>query len=567
MEFLGRSMRAWSVGLGWAFVAGAAAAQETPPAAAAPAGPRYRSAAEVAEVLAELVRGAPEQLALLDFGPWREAGLTGLQIAAPGPVPAAERPTLLVIGALDGRSLAGVEAALATARALALESAALAPDVGIVCLPAAAPEALDRYLAQGRGDGGDARPVDDDRDGRADEDGPDDVDGDGVVLSMLIEDPLGAWVRSDDERFLVPAGPDDAPRFRLCAEGQDDDGDGRFNEDGPGGLVVDRNFPLQRPSGGADSKLGPLPLSSKAARALADFVLARRVYAVVLLQGNHGSLAAPGGVAETERWSAPDRALYEQCLRDFRAATARAQERPLALREARGADCGGQAQDWFAAVGGVLALEIAPWGPNVAEPARPGPRDARFPTAGVAAGRRPPAAADRAWLSWLDNVTGGSAFVGWHPATLAGGVRAWVGGWKPWTVENPPVEELPRALAGLDSFVAGLAAGAPRLDLEVRAERDGRIVKLRARVRNVGRLPTALAARSAVRNEAGLTLALELQPGQSLLAGREREEGPRLVGGELSAEREWVVLVPDGERLSVRASAPWCVPVHEELSP
>lgn len=528
--------------------------------------PGYHDSAAVRAALDALCVAKPERVRWVDGGGFGAAGLSGIEIAAAGPVPPAQRPTLLVVGGLDGKSLAGSEAALALAASLARGVDALPPGITVLCVPQGSPAALDRYLALGRGDGGDATPVDDDRDGKADEDGPDDVDGDGLVLQMVIEDPAGEWVRCDDERFLVRAEPGDSPRYRLACEGQDDDGDGRFNEDGPGGVVLDRNFPLERPAS-SDPRIGPLPLSQVPARALADLALARRTYAVVLLQGAHASLATPGGVENLERWCEPDRALYELCLRDFRTATNRPQERPLALRAARNEDRGGLALDWFAAVPGALALEVAPWGPTVAEPQRPGPRDARFPLGNGTNGRRPPSARDRAWTSWLDNVTGGSAFVGWHPATLTGGTRVWIGGWKPWTIENPPATELARALVGLDTFVGGLATGAPKLELEARAERDGQIVRVRARVRNSGRLPTALAAGSTVRPTPGLSLGIVLEPEQRLLAGREVENAARLMGGEASVEKEWVVFGPEGKRIVLRASAPWCLDATTELAP
>lgn len=528
-------------------------------------GSGYRAPAQVAEELTALIAAAPARARVPQFAPLAAAGLSAVELAAQGELEPNARPTLLVLGGLDGVSVAGSEAALACARALATDASPLGPDVSVVIVPCASPQALERYLALGRGDGGDATPIDRDRDGRSDEDGPDDVDGDGLVLSMLLEDPAGRWVLSDDERFLVEARAGDAPRLSLVPEGRDDDRDGAFNEDGPGGVVLERNFPLERPA--ADPLAGPLPLSQAASRALADFVLARRVFAVVLLQGSHGWLASPGGSESIERWAEPDRGLYELCVRELRSATGRPQPEVLALRAARHGAVGGLAQDWFAVVGGALSLELAPWGPCVAEPARGAALDARFRVAeGTGEGARPPLERDRRWTSYLDNVTGGSAFVAWTPHVVDG-ARVRIGGWKPWTIENPQAAELPRALAGIERFVLALAKGAPKLELEVSATRDGGIATLRARVRNAGRLPTSLAASSAVGAAASVTLEFLLDEGQQLLAGRESEVLPRLAGGEASAEREWVVLAPADQPLRLRASAPWCTSIEREVRP
>jgi len=525
--------------------------------------PRYRTCEELERSLDEAAALEGARIARLAHPALVAAGVSAFEIASAGPVERELRPTLLVLGGFDGISLAGSEAAVACARALGSPASPLGPDVSVVVIPCAARAALERYLAEQRGDGGDGTPVDSDRDGSADEDGPEDLDGDGLVLSMLVEDPAGAWVLSDDDRFLVPAGPLDAPRLALRPEGRDDDGDGRYNEDGPGGVVLERNFPLERPA--ADPTTGALPLSQPAARALADFVLERRVFAVLSLQGSHGFLAGPGGTAAIESWAAPDRALYELCVREFRTATGRAQPQALSRRAARLADEGGVAQDWFAVVGGALSLELAPWGPAVARNSRGPALDARFERE-PSQGARPPLERDARWRPYLDDVTGGSAFVPWTPHLL-GGTRVRIGGWKPWTIENPPPSELARALGGIERFALGLAQGAPRLELEVRAERDGRIVTLRARVRNVGRLPTSLAARSAVRAQVGVSLECVLEDGQQLLAGRELDALGTLAGGESSAEREWVVLVPEGSSLALRAAAPWCNPVRTEVRP
>ncbi|MBM3986716.1 MAG: hypothetical protein FJ294_02010 [Planctomycetes bacterium] len=525
--------------------------------------PRYRTCEELERSLDELAALEGTRVARLSHPLLAAAGVVAFEIASKGPVDRSGRPTLLVLGGFDGLSLSGAEAAVACARALGSPASPLLPDISVVVIPCAARAALTRYRTQQRGDGGDDTPVDTDRDGSVDEDGPDDLDGDGLILSMLVEDSAGGWVLSDDDRFLVPAGPLDAPRLALRPEGRDDDGDGRYNEDGPGGVALERNFPLERPA--ADPSTGTLPLSQPAARALADFVLERRVFAVLSLQGAHGALASPGGTAAIESWAVPDRALYELCVREFRTATGRAQSGALSRRAARLVDQGGVAQDWFAVVGGALSLELAPWGPGVVVTTPGLMLDARFERAAAPASR-PPLERDLRWRPYVDDVTGGAAFVPWTPHLL-GSARVRIGGWKPWTIENPPPSELARALAGIERFALALAQGAPRLEIEVRAERDGRIATLRARVRNAGRLPTSLAARSAVRSHGGVTLELALEDGQDLLAGRELDELAALAGGESSAEREWIVLAPEGSSLTLRAVAPWCNPSSVKVRP
>ena len=88
-------------------------------------------------------------------------------------------------------------------------------------------------------------PRDDDRDGQADEDGFDDLDGDGQITQMRRRNPNGKWRTSpEDPRLLVPVKEGEKGEFDLLGdEGIDNDGDGLINEDPPGGYDQNRNFP------------------------------------------------------------------------------------------------------------------------------------------------------------------------------------------------------------------------------------------------------------------------------------------------------------------------------------
>ena len=89
------------------------------------------------------------------------------------------------------------------------------------------------------------RPEDDDGDGLYDEDQTEDVDGDGELSMMYVEDAFGPLKLSADGRRFVPYTEEmgSVKRFRaLGAEGFDNDGDGRINEDDIGGPDPNRNF-------------------------------------------------------------------------------------------------------------------------------------------------------------------------------------------------------------------------------------------------------------------------------------------------------------------------------------
>lgn len=119
------------------------------------------------------------------------------------------------------------------------------------------------------------RPVDDDRDGRADEDGYDDLDGDGQVTLMRRKDPNGRYrISPADDRLLVPIKPGEQGAYELLGlEGIDNDGDGQVNEDAPGGYDMNRNWPADWQPDHIQFGAGDFPLCFPETRAVAEFIL------------------------------------------------------------------------------------------------------------------------------------------------------------------------------------------------------------------------------------------------------------------------------------------------------
>ena len=563
-------------------VAAPAAPAPATPSPAAPAyEPRYHALAEVEALVAAWIAAAnPEKLQVEPV----ELPRTGRGLAVPalafgsiGPSPLAERPTVLLIGGLDGLSLAGSEAVLAACSSLCAGSATLPRDVAFLAVPWGSPEALSETLAGRGGNGSDLTPLDDDGDADVDEDGPDDLDGDGKLLEMLIEDPSGAFARAADPRFLAPARPGDAPRYVLVREGRDDDKDGHFNEDPPGGVDFDRAFPVGWAPDRPLARGTLLPLEIPSCRALADLALSRRVVLVLLFQGNHGDLATPGSRVENPWPADADAPALAFAGGLFARATGRSSPAPSALRVARGGERPGAALDWFYAVPGALAFEVAPWGPAVEKPAvaSVGLTDALFENASHAGGAAqlapPVSAGDLAWGKWLDNTRGGIGFVDWHPVELGNGRQGLVGGWEPLSRSNPPEKSLASALSGLPEFVLAAANALPALELRLAdVRRDGEVCTVRARVANAGALTTGGATCGLSPGSSrgiGVSVEIDLPADARLLAGEPRVQLGEISGGGASPEVAWIVLAPAGSVMTLRASSPWTGTIAREVKP
>ena len=120
-------------------------------------------------------------------------------------------------------------------------------------------------------------PTDNDRDGQADEDDYDDLNGDGYITQMRKQDPQGRYKPDPDypEYRMVRAEPDEPGQYiRLGWEGIDNDGDGRINEDGRGGYDLNRNWGFDWQPNYVQYGAKDYPFSQPETRAVADFMLA-----------------------------------------------------------------------------------------------------------------------------------------------------------------------------------------------------------------------------------------------------------------------------------------------------
>lgn len=120
-------------------------------------------------------------------------------------------------------------------------------------------------------------PYDDDRDGLFDEDGYDDLDGDGQILQMRVKDPFGNFkTHPDDPRVMVRVKPGEKGQWRrLGREGIDNDGDGQINEDTPGYLDMNRNWGFKWQPRYVQGGAGDFPMSSRVTKAISDFIITK----------------------------------------------------------------------------------------------------------------------------------------------------------------------------------------------------------------------------------------------------------------------------------------------------
>jgi len=421
------------------------------------------------------------------------------------------------------------------------------------------------------------RPWDDDQDGQFDEDGPDDLDGDGQALQMRAEDPAGGWVTDEaDPRLMRRRKPEDeGPFYSVYSEGLDDDNDGDYNEDWPGGVDPNRNYPgnwsLQQ--GGS----GPYPGSEVELRAMLDFIYSHpNIAASQHLHSSGGVILRPPSV--------PDRTLPARDLNLYIALA----EQGLAITGYNlatsvydwnwpaGAQNTRRGQLWRNREGDIQGMAPFDGSNNYGQipgvddtyAAYGGSIDGLYELFGILAfaneiyrfgedldgdGRISPAEQ----LQYDDEHMNGDVFKEWtafaHP-TL-GTVE--IGGWKKFGQNNPLPGDLPREIERNVDFILMQARATPLLAITGVEQTDlgDGIYRLKATVSNTGFQPTELA----VREETGRAVPVRalLQPGDevTLLDEKAHRELGQL-RGHAETDVTWLVRGNAGATVTVTVHHP-----------
>ena len=515
-----------------------------------------------------------------------------------GADPQVKKPAILLVANLEADHVVGSQVAFKLIEQVAAKGEGLLDHVTLYLIPRLNPDGADRLLkAKPESDFRlNIRPVDRDRDGRFNEDGPDDLDGDGVITRMRIKDAKATLVADKtDPRILTKADPAKNERavYSDYSEGIDNDNDGQINEDPVGGVNLNRNFPQRWTE--YDLEAGTNPASEPETLALMKFTSDHPEIAAVWTFSLADNLMTepkkPGSTLDDS-----DLPIFVELSKAYQKATTKASaepkkaeakkdesaakpadepplEKPKAAavveektkdvpkakgqgRGGRGGPGGGPPQtapaapksvaagdlngttdgslaEWAYYQFGVPGLSTRLWSsPDIADPAE-----------GAA---KPPAEGEERWLYWNDQVVGGKAFIPFkmvdHP-TLG---KVEVGGWRPGVRLNPP-EEILGAIADAQLvFLKDLVAKLAKLEIkEVSVSAKGAgVFEVKATIFNEGTLPTTLA--QGVRVHGPGPLLVKLDAGDAkILSGRPLSRIDALAGNGGRQDYRWLILAPE----------------------
>jgi hypothetical protein len=576
----------------------------------------YHTYDDLTATLRSLVRAHSELASMESVGTTLEGReIWMIQIASREGNPLERRPALLIAANLEGDHLIGSELALKTVEYL-LTNYASNSDVRervnnhvFYIFPRLNPDAAElRFARVLSGRRTNARPYDGDNDGRTDEDGPEDLNGDGFVTLMRVADPMGGFTFHPDEARLLKdaeAHEGEAGIYKLYWEGIDNDEDGFYNEDGPGGVDINRNFQHQYPAYARDAGLSMV--SELESRALMDFVLSHRNIAIALTYGesdnlvsspsSNGALASQSPI-ELFEWAdastaaadtvgtfperrprgrfgfgsggdeeiavqpprtrrpdtfpettvnSSDLEYYGKIGEKYREMTGI--ERVASSRTPKGAFF-----DYAYFQYGIPSFSTTGWGiaADREEQGRSnagGGPPAEHGRRGVGSG----AGADLALLRWMDseNVDG---FVDWtefeHP-TL-GTVE--IGGFKPYSTTNPPATQL----SALGSSHAEFAVYLASLFAQVRiahtevTNRGGGIFQIAAEIENAGYLPTSMNQGVTSRSVAPTMVQLGVDPDDVLTGAAKTSFFHALEGSGARKRYVWVIRGREGASVELK---------------
>ena len=485
------------------------------------------------------------------------------------------KPAIYLDAAHDGSDLVAGEVATRTLRYL-LE--AFPPDslidlleiATLYAIPRANPDGVERAFASpARFQSALVRHMDDDRDDEIDEDGPNDLDGDGAITSLRVEDPGGSWRKDDaDPRLMVEREPgDEGPFYRLYVEGLDDDADGHMNEDPEGGVHLQHNFPQGWEMEHAQPGAGPFAASELETLALLEFFVGHPEIATVisLSQSDRPERAGVGhssrvphadadsyGMLDGELESAFGREIRTDYRSDGDAAFGgagqlipRAQKRsptPTAPR----AIVPGLLAEWTYFQAGAWSYMPQVW---VSAPPVSATSDTTLDSPEPET--RDPIG--RAWLEWIDANTP-DGFAEWSPFDHPTLGPVEVGGFRASPRRIAPPEALDSLATETARFVIALAGEMPSLSIaELRATREaGPLYRLTLTVTNTGKLPTLSVQGVATELYHPILAEARLPAGSEFVGCPDRVKLGKLDAGKRRTA-EWLIRSSPGEVITVHA--------------
>ncbi len=548
-----------------------------------------------------------------------------LQVSGVNGPSALEKQALLICGNLEGDHIIGSEVALGIAEHLVGQ---YGKDENVTkvldsrtfyILPRLNPDGaelfFDKILHEHEGN---LKPRDEDYDWLIDEDGPEDLNGDGMITLMRVKDKEGEWCIDEKDPRLMNKKQDGTPvdrLYKIYPEGIDNDGDELYNEDGPGGFNINRNFPHN--FGYTPKGLGVYPASEAETQAVIDFMTRyipelktqphKNICGVLLFSKFDNLAAGPGIECGTPTFPEPPRAEQPTDIPGMfffmgrqRGMPTEEQPRPTdpqpkktdakdahifesvgkkykditGIKNALSEKPAGSMLEWAYFQFGVPTFSANLWSLREEEQKTPAVKMKREEQPGTA--QTPPmdrqammrqfmersrpstqtqsSSHDEKWLKWIDEKKSGKGFVKWtkFPHTQLGEVE--IGGFEPYLRINPSADQIPELSKSHADFVLYLAAQFAEITMdepEVK-KMSSDVFELKIKIHNKGKFPYATAMGQRTRNVNSIMLKLKFEDDQKMkLFGGSKRYDTPSLEAGAEKEFKWIILSPPGKKVDV----------------
>jgi len=439
------------------------------------------------------------------------------------------KPAIAIVGGADGNHLLGKELALGFAGSILKDGStpeikSLLEKITFYIFPDVSPDATEQYFSEMKYERSvNNKSTDDDKDYIFDEDPYEDLNRDGFITLIRVKDPSGKYIESDeDKRIMAEADLSKGQKgqYLLYSEGIDNDKDDNFNEDGAGGVNINRNITFIYEEFGMNAEI--YPVSEPETKAVADFLFGKFNIFAVFTFGLQDNLGQP--------FKASDRPNADRRITSFlksdETINKLVSERYHEITGAKGAPVmkttPGNFMEWAYYHYGRYSFGTPAWW---------------FPSE---KGKNQEAA----FLKFAEKNMIKDVFVPWAAVNHPDFPRkiTEVGGVKPFALINPPADTLDVLVSKNYKFLVDLATMHPELEfLDIKTENAGDdIFRLTMKVHNKGILSTCAEVGNMNTFTRVMRISLELSGGQALLSGTKVQRINRLEG-DASAEFSWLI--------------------------
>lgn len=388
------------------------------------------------------------------------------------------------------------------------------------------------------------RPYDEDLDGLLDEDPENDLDNNDIITQMRVKNPNGLYkISPEDSRLMVRRSDLDISGefYDVLSEGVDDDKDGLWNEDGLGGIDMNRNFPRNWGMEFEQNGAGPYPLSEPETRATIEFLHSHRnITGVFHGHTSGGILFRLPSTTSWDNYNMADQRLIMEMSRAYETTTG---QRAIPSYSNPRLHRHGTLISWSYWDFGVVGFVPEFWGHFQADLNGDGN------------------VTDLEELQWNDKMLGGKAFINWKKYKHPDLGEVEIGGWnRKFTFQNPPNQYLREEIEKYIPWMLYLAEISPIIQVTHELQnKEGRIFTLKVAVENTGYLPTNITQRALdaeiavpVRAQVSITSG-EIISGKDLmtLGHLKGSRDMRSGSSENSGVVEWVIRADPGSKVHV----------------